>query len=180
MDSRFRLSPEGVALWPYLSEPESKNGYYNVKLKVESSLALPLVKEIDGRLKASLETAKARALGSTWADKITQAAPPYNICDNGTAYLFTFKLRSSGVSRGGKSYKNKPLIYDANGFPKRCAVGHGSSIRVSFEYEPYHTLLVGAGVAMRLVGVQVIDLVDPKKLDAVALGFAQAERVQHE
>ncbi len=174
MDNQTAISPEGEALWPQLNSPDTKYssaGLYRVKLKVKKAKALPLVAEIDARIKEVFEAAQARAKSPALAELVKQADAPYAECDEGEAVVFSFKLKASGVSRGGKAYKNRPSIYDMDGKPKRATIGHGSIIRVSFEQQPFHTRLVGAGVTLKLIAVQVIKLVDPTKPDAASFGF---------
>lgn len=169
--SRFGQTPAGEALWPSINTPSKKfdtNGVYLVKLKIAADKAAQLVQDIDARIAQALEKATARA---TTPEMIRLAETPYALCDEGTAYVFTFKNKAKGVARGGKKYVNRVTVWDAEGNPSRAQVTHGSIIRVHFEYESYNSGLVGVGVKLKLLAVQIIELAKPVVPDAAHFGF---------
>jgi hypothetical protein len=173
-NNRYGLTPPGVALWPCVNVPDTKyssDGLYFVKLKLDLETATPFVEAIDARAETCFNAARARALSPELAAKVREASPPYAPCDEGAAYVFSFKVKASGVTRGKKPYKNVCRIYDEKGNIRRYKVGHGSIIRVSYRYEPYYTALVGAGIKLVLDAIQVIKLCDPTKPDASHFGF---------
>jgi hypothetical protein len=53
----------------------------------------------------------------------------------------------------------RPIVVDAKKRPVLQEVGAGSTIRISFIANPFYTPAVGAGLSLRLVGVQVKELV---------------------
>lgn len=176
--SRFGQTPEGEALWPAINSPSKKfdaNGVYIVKLKIAADKAAQLVRDIDARIAQALDKATSRA---TLPETIRLAETPYALCDEGNAYVFTFKVRAKGVARGGRKYVNRVTVWDADGNPSRAQVTHGSTIRVRFEYEPYNSGLVGVGVKLKLLAAQIIDQAKPAALDAAHFGFANESTPQ--
>jgi hypothetical protein len=89
---------------------------------------------------------------------------------------FTFKRKASGVNKKtGKPWVAKVPLYDAAGKPvdrTKVQVWGGSEIKVAFELNPFYTDLVGAGVSLRLVGVQIIKLVSGGERTAESMGFS--------
>jgi hypothetical protein len=169
--SRFGQTPEGEALWPSISSPSKKfdtNGIYLVKLKLAADKAAQLVQDIDARIAQALDKATSRA---TAPETIRLAETPYASCDEGTAYVFSFKVKSKGIARGGRKYVNRVTVWGADGKPSRAQVTHGSIIRVNFEYEPYNSGLVGVGVKLKPLSVQIIEAAKPTVLDAEHFGF---------
>jgi hypothetical protein len=160
------LTPPGKALWLSVHEPVTKynpNGVYIVKLKLDVESATPLIDAINTRAEDCFNAARARASSPELAAKVREALPPYVPCGDGTGYVFTFKMKASGVTRGKKPYKNALRIYDEKGTIRRYRVGNGSTIRVSYTYESYHTALCGAGIKLVLDAIQVIKLADPSE-----------------
>ena len=89
---------------------------------------------------------------------------------------FNIKMPASGVSKKtGRPWARRPVLVDAalNPIdPRKVKIGGGTRGAVSFEFRPYSaTTTTGAGVSLRMVGVQVIDLVQFGQKDPASLGF---------
>jgi hypothetical protein len=157
--NKVLTTPQGRAIYPHLTTPDSKFGepQYKVKLAVKAPLADKLIKEID-------EVA-ARALAEAKADKnnkkVKEADLPYSYDEENDEFLFNFKMKAEGKSKkSGETWTQKPAIFDAKGKPIVGAlrIGGGSTLRVSFEAIPFFTAMIGAGVSLRLRAVKVIEL----------------------
>lgn len=77
------------------------------------------------------------------------------------AIIFSFKMNATGKTKAGEVFTRQPAIFDAAGQPaKGLRIGGGSTIRVSYELNPFYVPANGAGVSLRLYAVQVIELVE--------------------
>ena len=89
--------------------------------------------------------------------------------------LFVFKQKATATAKDGTKLTFKPALYDSRGnviHPKD--IGFGSVVRAAFEIVPYCNPSSGAGVQLRLRGVQIIEL-RTGELTAEALGFGIEE-----
>lgn len=194
-------TPKGRALWPKLNIPDTKfkeEGEYSVKLVLSAADSEPLMQLIDTAMKESYDETKATleaaakdksdakkaAAAAKSLKKLKPADPPYQMVadDEGNEtgeVSFTFKRKASGVSRKtGKKWNAVVPLFDAAGKPvdrSKVQVWGGSTLKVAFELNPFHTDLVGAGVSLRLVGVQIIELVSGGERTASSMGFGAEE-----
>jgi hypothetical protein len=75
----------------------------------------------------------------------------------------------------------KPAIFDAKGIPMIDSnVWGGSEIKINGSIAPYYTPLIGAGVALRLRAVQVIQYVDASTGAASKFGFEEEVGYEHQ
>lgn len=179
------VTPRGVAVWPRLESPDSKYdsaGIYSVKLRLSSEDGEPLAKVLSARmdhaLKEAIEknAALPKAKQKKNKKKFRLADAPFSQDEETGDYLFNFKMRANVEGKDGKKYSFKPLLVDAKGnVAKNTRVGGGSIIKVSYEVGEFFTMLVGAGVTLRLRGVQVIEYKEYDGADANSLGFEEEE-----
>jgi hypothetical protein len=153
-------------VYPHLNKPDTKfntEGVYRVKLNLPADEAAELVEKIDAAMEHAYEEAVNAAETPGKAKRVKRADAPYQEDEDGSIN-FNFKLTASGISKkDGTPWEMKPAIFDARGqvIPHNTVrIGGGSLIRVSFEMNEFYTALVGAGVSLRLRGVQVIELVE--------------------
>lgn len=180
------LSPKGIAVWPRLNEPDTK-------FKPEGEYSVTLAYDGDDRavrdLIAKLEKRRDE-LFEQWLSenpkkkKVATVAPVFTeeLDDNGDEtgrVLLKFKMRASGTSKKtGKKWTMRPDIFDARGrkLTNPPKIGGGSTLKVSFE-------VGGAFVesakqfylSLRLVAVQVIDLVEFGSRSAADYGFGEED-----
>jgi len=173
------VTPVGVAQFPWLTTADTKFGEpgdYKVNLVIKKEDCGAIIHVIDEVVKESLTLAKEKSKSKT----IKQANPPYNdeLDDEGNPtgnVIFKFKCKSVVTMKTGETFENRPAIFDAKGIPlKDVNVWGGSELKVSSELIPYYTSMVGAGVSMRLKGVQVIKLVEGGS-DSSGHGFKKEE-----
>lgn len=192
MAKKLLTSPKGTAVYPHLNKPDVKykpEGEYHIRLAVPVSdpKAVALMKLIDDGIAVSVAT--ARKENPAKAKKINACSDKsYSMekddDDNETGnVLFSFKMKASGKSRKtGEEFTQRPALFDATGNPlsQDTKVGGGSVVRVSFELlEFFQNTKIGAGVTLRLKGVQVIKLVEWGSGDAAYHGF-EAEEAEDE
>jgi hypothetical protein len=121
-----------------------------------------IVEAIDAAMNVSLNRAKEE--NPTKKGSIKSANPPYSDVYDGDGnetgeVEFNFKQKAVIKTRRGPMEK-KPAVFDAKGKPITDAVdvGNGSTIKVAYEPFPYYTAMAGAGVSLRLVASQLINL----------------------
>ena len=161
-------TPKGVAQYPWLSKPDTKfseEGEYKVSLILSKEEAIPILKQIN---EVFAENVAAESKKNGGKD-IKKAPPPY-----------MEQLDESGNSTGKVILKfkskaaYKPAIFDAKGIPMIDSnVWGGSEIKINGSIAPYYTTLIGAGVALRLRAVQVIQYVDASTGAASKFGFEE-------
>jgi hypothetical protein len=167
------VSPIGTAKFPHLNTPDTKwkeEGEYHTKLLVPAAEGAAFAAKVDQAMKKALQ--KFTADPQTKGKKVKPADPPYKINEETGEYEFSFKMRASGISKKTqeKWTKHCPL-FSKSGAPLSGKVGGGSTIRVSGEFMPFWTALVGAGVSLRLLAVQVLELREFGQRDAAGFGF---------
>lgn len=183
-------TPKGVAVYPRLTEPDTKfnaAGVFSVKLRLSAEDAQPLIDKIDALIQEKYAAdqaelmkgdgkAKAKAKSMKYADKPYKAAVDDNGDETGE-YEFNFKMNHQVTDKKtGKVSLLYPKIFDAAGkeLKPAPAIWGGSIIKVAGQFNPFNTT-VGVGVSMRLGAVQVIELVSGGGGNATSYGFGEEE-----
>ena len=165
-------SPLGRGVFVHLNEPDTKfkaEGTYSVRLAVPRDEAQKLIDAIDKAMRENFEEQKkanAGVKGKKPAKAVVMADAPY--CD-GTdrdgeyddTVWFNFKSIASGVNKEGKGWSRRPPCFDAKLNPidlDSVPVWSGSKLYVRFYLDPYYTAKIGAGIALRIVATQVVEL----------------------
>ena len=167
-------TPKGIAQYPWLSKPDTKfseEGEYKVSLILSKEEAIPILKQIN---EVFAENVAAESKKNGGKD-IKKAPPPYmeQLDDAGNStgkVILKFKSKAA----------YKPAIFDAKGIPMiESNVWGGSEIKINGSIAPYYTTLIGAGVALRLRAVQVIQYVDASTGAASKFGFEEEVGYEH-
>ena len=178
---KFQTTPRGTAKYCHLVKPSTKfnpEGVYSVSLLLEGEEASDLIDKIEAAIQANLDEIRKELKNPR--KPIKENDRPYKDDEdkdgNPTGKtLFTFKQKASATAKDGTKLTFRPAIYDSRGtviHPKD--IGFGSVVRVGFEIAPYYNASTGAGVQLRLRGVQIIELCTGE-LTAEALGFGIEE-----
>lgn len=178
------VTPKGVFVFPYFNKPDTKfkaEGEFRVKLRLEGADAEALKALIDKAQAAAFEQIKSEEPAPAKRAKIKQADLPYQPeLDKETgeptgATLFTFKQKARIENKKTKEVFEKKIdLFDAAGKridPKKTLIYGGSTGKIAFEAWPFYTVKVGAGVTLRLLAAQVIDLRSGGSRDADDYGF---------
>jgi hypothetical protein len=170
-------TPVGTAKWPWLNEPDTKfnpDGEYRVELVLAEDDGVSLearLKEI--RDKAFAEYKKAGG------GRGVKLAPHFPISVNQEDGTFSVKakLKAKIATRSGRTWEQRPVLFDSRGTPIKgeIRIGSGSRIRLSLEVAPFNAPSIGVGVTLRLRGVQVIEVKEPKANSATDFGFGAEE-----
>ena len=91
--------------------------------------------------------------------------------------FFKFKMTHVIETKKGE-WERKVPIFDAQGkniTDELTGVGNGTKGKVAFELSPFYMNDKNYGVSLRLVGVQILDLVEEGEVSAESLGFGKEE-----
>lgn len=172
-------TPAGVAVYPKLVEPSTKfspEGTFELTLRYEDeSLAKQVTAKIREFAKASYEF-HCKEQGKA---KLKVASLPLGETEDGKLLLKT-KLKHKITRKDGSTFEQRPAIFDSRGnvlkgdaIPR---IGGGSIVKACVEVFDYYTASIGAGVSLRLRGVQIITLVEyGDGGDASSMGFTSEE-----
>ena len=167
-------TPKGIAQYPWLSKPDTKfseEGVYKVDLIIPKAEAIPLLKQINEVFAENVDKQTKNAKGKD----IKKANPPYfeELDDAGQPtgnVILKFKSKAA----------YKPAIFDAKGIPMIDSnIWGGSELKINGSIAPYYTTLIGAGVALRLRAVQVIQYVEGGSGSADRFGFEAVAGYEH-
>jgi hypothetical protein len=164
-------SPKGIALSPYLNQPDTKfnpDGDYKVTLVLDNN---DETQGFLGKLQEAHEESINKAKKENPGKKIKVADLSINDeAEEGKVHV-SFKLKAVVKLRSGDTFTQKPALFDAAGKPMNKAIGGGSTIKVAFEPIPFYTATVGAGLTLRLKAVQVISLSSGVEEEGSAASF---------
>jgi ssDNA-binding protein len=185
---KLERSPKGVLVFPHLLKPDTKfNAKGEYKTGLRTTTGADLAAKIDALMIESMAEAKAdltkkiaeekdkekKAKLNAALKKLKVADLPYSYDEESGTHKFNFKMTATGVSRkDNKEFTQQPVLFDAKllPLPSDSRIGGGSEGYVSFEFNKFYTVLVGAGVSLRLKGVQITKLVE-FGADAAYYGF---------
>lgn len=120
-------------------------------------------------MKAALEEVRNK---NPKATKVKEGSLPYRIDDETGEYIIKYKMKAQFQYKG-KTITQRPTLFDAKKtkLAEDTKIGGGSVIRVAAEVNPYYTPALGAGISLRLKGVQVLELRTYGESSADSLGF---------
>ena len=162
-------TPKGIAQYPWLSKPDTKfneEGEYKVNLILTKKEAAPVIEQINAAFAENFKIQEKEH-----GKDIKTANPPYTDeldDDNKPTGNVIIKFKSKALYA--------PAIFDAKGnVMKDSNIWGGSEIRVNGSIAPYYVKLIGAGVALRLRAVQVIQYVEGGTGSADRFGFEEVD-----
>jgi len=166
-------TPVGVASYPWLKDADYKfdkeKGIYSCNIYVDDTEAKDLISVIDKSYTENLAEQKKLNKGKT----IKPGPKPY-VSENGKT-LFKIKMK-------GKigDVEIRPVVIDSSGQPMTDIVVYGGSkVKVSADLVPYYVATTGAGISLRLVGVQVLELQTKPMPSMANLGFKEEKGYVH-
>lgn len=172
-NTRF-VSPRGKSLYARVQTPDTRfdtNGVFHVDLLVEPNLAQPMINTMEAILddfyqnNADINNALAKG-------RKVNRAPVFEEMSDGT-YRFRFKQKAKITAKDGAVYDKHVAVFDSKLQPLTKEIGNNSVIKVSYTCSPYYTPSTRTmGVSLRLIGVQVLDLVEFGDVDC---GFTVEE-----
>lgn len=174
-------TPAGIAVWPHLNKPDTKfnpDGDYRTGLRLTAEDAAPVL----AKIQAIMDEGYATACKEKKNPKLKKADLPIKeeMDDDGNPtgnVVLNFKLKSKIKAKDGTIIEKKPGIFDAKGKViaiDKTPIWGGSRIKVAFEAFAFYVPALGAGVSLRLKGVQVLELVSGGQT-AEAMGFGKED-----
>jgi len=162
------LKLKGTASWAKVFEPDTKfnpEGVYSINVSIPEADAAHVCEQLDSLLtdystKVVKEKPQLKATLSTRTPYETEYDDDGNETGN---VLFKAKMKASGTTKEGRTWQRKPVVVDSKLTPltKSTLIGNGSSVIVAVEPSPYYMPSnKQAGVSLRMVGVQVTNLVE--------------------
>ncbi|QDS19411.1 ssDNA-binding protein [Xanthomonas citri] len=164
------VSPAGSAIWPRLNSPDTKynaDGEFSAKLAMEEADAATqaFIKKLTAirdeafeQFKSENPKHKKAALADFWTAEVDDEG------DETGRVTFNFKMKHKvKAKKTGKVYTMVPTIVNAKKevLKNPPNVGGGSILKVSFEAIPYFAASDKKfGISLRMVGVQIIKLVE--------------------
>ena len=162
-------TPVGIASYPWLKDADYKfdkeKGIYSCNIYVDDGEAKALVSIIDKAYTENLAETKKLNKG-----KAIKVGPKPYISENGKT-LFKIKMK-------GKigDVEVRPIVVDSSGQPMTDTIVYGGSkVKVSADLIPYYVATTGAGISLRLIGVQVLELQTKPLPSMQSLGFKEEE-----
>jgi len=158
-------------VWPKLNEPDRKfqpEGVYEVTLRLPEDEADGLIAKF-----MDIHAEAYRQVCSQQGKKaLKKAALPWKTAEEWDKETetkiekpgfidFKFKMKAKVTSRSGKSWEQRPALFDARLTPLPAdadPIGGGSKIRISIEVYAWYSASLGFGLTLRPKAVQVIEL----------------------
>lgn len=175
------VTPFGRAGYCSLARPnfrfQKEAGEFSARVILSPDEAAPLIEQLDDLYEAAyaenLATVNAEraAKNKVPLTEIKRADKPYkHVEDPDTGetlpdFQINARLKFRRLGKDEKTGKQvvygeqRPIVVDSKQQPVRQEVGSGSVIRISFIPNGFFTAALGSGLSLRLIGVQVKELV---------------------
>jgi hypothetical protein len=171
-------TPLGTLQYPALIDADTRfnpEGMFKTNIVIPAGDAADKFEEIleNARL-AAIEEEKAKSGGKKV--KPSTSAPFER--DEGNNLVVKAKLTARVETKAGKSWTQRPALFDSKGqklATEGLRIGSGTRARVALEIAPYNVPATGAGISLRLRGVQIVELREPGANRAEDFGFGAEE-----
>lgn len=173
LKARRMVTPKGQIYYAKLREPDTFQGKvigYTIQMKFNKEDTEYLLKEIERELEAGKEAIDLKP-GQKWSKEPMLG---YHTDKNGDI-VFKFKTSTTIKTRAGDEVKRVVPIFDTKGNKVETAIGNGSVGKVAFLLNPYWVSNFVNGVTLRLLAVQIINLVEYGQQSADSYGFGEEQ-----
>jgi hypothetical protein len=205
MAKRERLpeitSPIAVFKWPKLSEPDygtddypKPDGEYSVRLVFDKNdpevvefcktiaphweAAMAQAKEEFAKLPVATRKKLKKPTPNNWVSPVYDADTEEETDEIEIKVSMKARIEVKKGPKAGQVFEKQPAIFDAVGNPMipPPSIWGGTTGRVRFQLSPYFIPATGAcGLSLRLLGVQIQDLVSQPQQTAESMGFGTLE-----
>ena len=166
----------GTAQYPWVNTPSTKfvpEGEYSCNIILTKQEGEVIVKKVE----ALLEKKQKEQAEESGKEVKTYQLP---IQLEGDTYVLKAKLKPvNGKRKDGSEYTRSLGLFDSKGNPwdREVMIRGGSKVRLSVRPKSWCSPLLGAGVSLELLGVQVIELADGELSSQAAesFGFTEVE-----
>ncbi len=173
-------TPRGVFIYPHLTEADTKfvkpDGEYHTKFALSPEESKPFIKAVKKVLKDYIK-ANEKELSPAKIKKAGRAdIYEEEVNDEGEEtgqFIFKFKLKAK-VETKTKSWLQQPRLFDSSAQPIKGEINiwTGSEGKVNVELFPYYMATTKTfGVSLRVVGAQILKLVEGEGRSAESMGF---------
>lgn len=170
------MTPVGTAQYPWVNSPSTKfvpEGEYTCNLIITKEEGDAILQKLQPILDKAVE-AKMEETG--------KAVKTYDLplTLEGDKYILKSKLKPvNGTRKDGVPFTRSIGLFDSQGNPwnREVIIGGGSKVRLSVFPKSWFSPLLGVGISLELLAVQVIDLDDGTLSDQAAdsFGFTAVE-----
>jgi hypothetical protein len=175
MAKKELIQLRGIASFPWLNTPDTKfepDGVFRTKVRMPVEAATPIIERLEEIVEATVAEEQQKKKGK----KVKRTDLPWQFLTDEDGeptgdVEFSTKIKASGTREDGTKWTRKLAVFDARAKPCDAKVGAGSELIVSVEPRGFFVPALGAGVSLRLEGVQVLKLVEFGGKSADALGF---------
>lgn len=169
------ITAKGIAQYPWIFDPDTKydaDGQYHIQLIVAKEDAKDMIQRLSAMLdefKAQTEKEKNKKVGTM---DFFEETP------EGDSVQFKFKQKRVLRRKDGSTLEVKIPVFDSCGgaVSANSKMGTGSTVKVCYSPLPYYNAVTkSVGLSLRLVAVQVLNLVSYEGGSAKAFGFSDEE-----
>lgn len=169
------ITAKGIAQYPWIFDPDTKydaDGQYHIQLIVAKEDAKDMIQRLSAMLdefKAQTEKEKNKKVGTM---DFFEETP------EGDFVQFKFKQKRVLRRKDGSTLEVKIPVFDSCGgaVSANSKMGTGSTVKICYSPLPYYNAVTkSVGLSLRLVAVQVLNLVSYEGGDAKAFGFSEEE-----
>lgn len=171
-------TPVGTLQYPSLIEADTR---FNPEGLFKTNIVIPAGESADD-IEGTLEEARKAAIETFTKEsggrKVkVNSSVPFERDEQGNLVIKA-KLAANVETKSGKSWQQRPALFDSKGQKLQVdglRIGSGTRARLALEIAPYNVPSTGAGISLRLRGVQIIELREPAGGRAEDFGFGAEE-----
>lgn len=169
------ITAKGIAQYPWIFDPDTKydaDGQYHIQLIVSKKDATDMIQRLSAMLdefKAQTEKEKNKKVGTM---DFFEETP------EGDSFQFKFKQKRVLRRKDGSTLEVKIPVFDSCGgaVSANSKMGTGSTVKICYSPLPYYNAVTkSVGLSLRLVAVQVLNLVSYEGGGAKSFGFSEEE-----
>ena len=166
----------GTAQYPWVNTPSTKflpEGEYTCNIILTKQEGESIIKKIQPILDKKLQDQEEES-----GKKVKTFDLPVQL--EGDTYILKAKMKPvNGVYKDGTKFTNSLGLFDSKGNPwdREVIIKGGSKVRLNVRPRAWFSPLLGVGISLDLLGVQVIELADGELSSqaAEAFGFTEVE-----
>ena len=166
----------GTAQYPWVNTPSTKfipEGEYTCNIILTKQEGESIIKKIQPILDK-----KQQEQAEETGKKVKTYDLPVQL--EGDTYILKAKLKPvNGKSKDGSEYTRSLGLFDSKGNPwdREVIIRGGSKVRLNVRPKSWFSPLLGVGISLELLGVQVIELADGELSSQAAesFGFTEVE-----
>ena len=166
----------GTAQYPWVNTPSTKfvpEGEYSCNIILTKQEGESIIKKIQPILDK-----KQQEQAEETGKKVKTYDLPVQL--EGDTYILKAKLKPvNGKSKDGSEYTRSLGLFDSKGNPwdREVIIRGGSKVRLNVRPKSWFSPLLGVGISLELLGVQVIELADGELSSQAAesFGFTEVE-----